>query len=657
MSTETSLSGKVWNFIENDSEKIMEITRTIGISDLVANVLLNRGFSDCSEISKFLDAKLKNTIPDPSLFLDMGEGVRRLRKAILSHKPSESELLLRDTRCMEGTGSTQQEADYGLQSKPPESGLLLGDTERRSGAYTDVHEHSSTGSTQQETDCGGFPEKVMIFGDYDVDGITSTYLLARYLSAVGLQPICHLPNRFADGYGFSEKFLDMAIENGVTLIITVDTGIGAIDEVEKAKLAGIDFIVVDHHAQVHDTLPNAVAVINPNRKDQSEVEGSHIRHLCAAGVVLMLITALQRELKECGFFASEKDAPDLLELIGVVAIGTLCDIMELKGINRAIIKYALSNNRYPIGINHLAQTLNLKKISSADDLGFFIGPALNAAGRLDDPHTALRLLFSECDEEASKIASQLVTLNNNRKAIEKGMVAEALAMIEVEHLSRNPGLCVYKRDWHEGVIGIVAGKLKEKFSRPAFVISLNKDGIGKGSARSIPGLHVGELLANAVEGGLLIGGGGHSQAGGFSIAEDKIPKFTDFINSSIKPGYVPALNIDCTITPLSDLTQIALDMKVLEPFGRGIEKPIFCMRGVKVAEIKETSSGTHLMLWLRGECTSRSVKAMLFNYHSRMGIVTKLEKGLDTMFDVAGHINVHEQYGPSFLVEDMRLSQ
>ncbi|MDR1365312.1 MAG: single-stranded-DNA-specific exonuclease RecJ [Holosporales bacterium] len=584
MHTQISFSGNVWNFFRNDPEEVAEVAMATGVTSLVANIFLNRGISDPSEIKMILDSKLKNTIPDPSLFLDMDKGVERLANAVANR------------------------------------------------------------------------ERIMILGDYDVDGITSAYLMVKYLSDVGAPPTYLLPNRFTDGYGVSKRALSMAVDNGVNLIIAVDTGINAINEIHKAKQAGIDSIVIDHHAQVCDALPEAVAIINPHRKDQHEICGSHIKSLCAAGVVLMFIIALQRELKRRKFF-SDKLEPNLLDLTGVVALGTLCDVMELKGVNRAIVKRALLDGKYPLGIYQLMQTLNMTKISSAEDLGFFIGPAMNAAGRLGDPTIALKLLLSKNDEEAADIALKLVSMNKKRKEIEKQIVNEAIAMCEAGQLFHNSGICVYGDGWHEGVIGIVAGRLKDKFHKPSFVISFNQDGIGKGSARSVPGAHLGELLASAKNDGLIIEGGGHSQAGGFTISRDQISRFADFVNTNIRADYVPTLDIDCKITTMSNFAQITRDLAVMEPFGVGMEKPLFCIERVRIRDAKRVGNDrSHLMLWLSGERPGKMLKAMIFHCHAKHNLVNHIEKRTDDLFDVAGYINIHERYGKSFFVQDARIA-
>jgi single-stranded-DNA-specific exonuclease len=268
----------------------------------------------------------------------------------------------------------------------------------------------------------------------------------------------------------------------------------------------------------------------------------------------------------------------------------------------------------------------------------------------------MKLLLAETDDEAECIASKLVSMNSRRKEIEKRIVDEAVAIVEATQLSKNTGICVYGDGWHEGVIGIVAGRLKDRFHKPAFVISFNKDGLGKGSARSIPGIHLGELLAAAKNEGLLVSGGGHAQAGGFTITKDQIAAFSDFINSMVSAGYIPTLDIDYTLTPMSDLNRISRDLSVIAPFGKGIGKPLVCMEKVRVESTKKICSGSHMVLWVSGECTAKKVKAMIFHCGAKRNVLAPIEQNIGDLFDMVGYINVHEQYGPSFFVEDVRAS-
>ena len=395
-----SFSGKVWNFLEADEAQLADTKRGSQISDLVARVLINRGFTDFAEVNNFLNAKLKNTLPDPSLLLDIDKAVDRIFEAIQKN------------------------------------------------------------------------QNITILGDYDVDGITSTYLMVKYLRLIGCDPKFYIPNRFTDGYGISENSIEVAVQNAAELVIAVDSGTNSISEIETARNIGIDFIILDHHTQLQAILPDAVAVVNPNRLDQKEIGFAHIKNLCAAGVVFLFLIAIQRKLRSSNFF-DDKPEPDLLKCADIVTLGTLCDVMELRGINRVVTKYTMAKNEYSQGIRALMTAFNIEKISSPEDLSFFIGPAINAAGRVGDPHVALNLFLEESAERSGKIASCLVELNQKRKTIERQLFSDALLMISEKKLSTNKGICVFGENWNEGVIGIVAGKLKDKFQKPVFVISIS----------------------------------------------------------------------------------------------------------------------------------------------------------------------------------------
>ena len=578
-----SFSGKIWNFLECDQELISDIKRNSEINDLVARILINRGFSDASEIDAFLNAKLKNTIPDPSLLLDMDNAVQRTVEAIFKK------------------------------------------------------------------------QNITIFGDYDVDGITSTYLIVKYLNILGLSPKYYVPNRFSDGYGVSKESIQKAIDDQADLLITVDSGINSINEVEFANLSNLDVIILDHHIQISEKLPNAKAVVNPNRRDQKGIPNAHINNLCAAGVVFMFMIALQRELRNKNFFEN-KNEPNLLDFIDIVTLGTLCDVMEIKGINRAIVKYFMKTEKYSTGISSLMTAFNIEKITSPEDLSFFIGPAINAAGRVGDPSVALNLLLEDSPEKSLKIAGALIDLNKQRKSLEKQLLADAMFMVSENELFNNKGICVFGDHWHEGVIGIIAGRLKDKFQKPSFVISFNSDGIGKGSARSVPGIHLGDFFEKAKLNNVIINGGGHSLAGGFSISKDQIEKFNEFLNKNISGEFINSIDIDYTLSHISNLNQISKDLAKIEPFGKGIEKPVFCMKRVRIKNVKKTNSGSHLMMNFSGEFGDGNIRAVIFSTSSKSDIVNSIDENKDGLFDIVGSINFHEQFGGSIVIEDIRLS-
>ncbi len=578
-----SFSNKLWNFIESDESLISEISKELKISEIAARILVNRGIKTSSEAFAFLNAKLKNTIPDPLLLLDMDEGIKRVIEAIKKN------------------------------------------------------------------------QQITILGDYDVDGITSTCLLIKYFKYIGFPVKFYIPNRFSDGYGISDNSIEVIMQNKTDLLITVDSGINAVEEIAKINSLGIDTIIIDHHTQTASNLPNAIAVINPNRIDQEEIEGSYIKNLSAAGVVFLFLIGFQRELRNLGFFKNQKEL-NLIDLSDIAALGTLCDVMDLRGINRALLKYTLAKNQYSKGILSLMNLFNIQKINSPEDLSFFIGPAINSAGRVGDPHIALNLLLEESDERSQEIANKLYNLNIQRKNIEKQVLAEAIKIINEHNLTNNSVICVFENNWNEGVIGIVAGKLKDKFQKPVFVITFDQGGHGKASARSLKGIHLGEFIEKAKSHNLIIKGGGHELAGGFSIEKEKISDFIAFVNSEITGVFHNSIDIDYSISCFSSLDNIAMDLSYIGPFGKSMEKPVFCLKRARIRHFKQTSSFNHIMFNFSNEFDKGNVKAILFNCNSKLEIIKQIENNKFELFDIVGYVNYSEQFGSSIIIDDLKLS-
>jgi single-stranded-DNA-specific exonuclease len=580
----TSFLGKSWRFPDYDMSKLELIKRETGVNDIVARIFINRGLEKPEEVVAFLKAKLKNTIPEPSLLLDMDKGVDRLVRAILLN------------------------------------------------------------------------EKVMIFGDYDIDGVTSTYLIVEYLRLIEREPVYKVPDRFVDGYGLSEKIVEEAAEREVKLLIIVDAGIGSINEVMFAKNLGIDVIIIDHHTQTKPCIPEAVAVVNPNRADQKEIKYSYIKYLCAVGVVFVFMIALQRRLKSIAFFNERVKAVDLHKFIDVVALGTLCDSVRLIGMNRAIVKYCIKIGVCSRGILSLMEAFEIPKIDSPDGFSFYIGPAMNAAGRVGNPMMALELLLENDLTESRKISEKLLEFNNMRKEIEKQALSDALSIIHSMNLNTNNGICVFGDGWHEGVIGIISGRIKDKFNKPSFVISFNQEGIGRGSSRSVSGCHIGHFFEKARGEGIILDGGGHALAGGFSIHKSKIKEFLGFIDKNITNcNLTNTLNIDYSISAKSSLQRVREEISLLEPFGMGIEKPIFAIKRVRMRCIRETKSGAHKMLTFVGESGNCFVQSIVFGAAVKDQFMKLLEENRDNLMDIAGRINTNK-YGDSFVIEDARLS-
>ncbi|MDR0630851.1 MAG: single-stranded-DNA-specific exonuclease RecJ, partial [Holosporales bacterium] len=556
--------------------------RELEINDIAAKILINRGFLDLKEVDSFFKVKLKNIIPEPSLFLDMDKGVDRLIKAIMAQ------------------------------------------------------------------------QRIMVFGDYDIDGITSTYLVIEYLRLIGIKAFYKIPNRFLDCYGLSEKIVLEAVQHKIDLLITVDCGTGSIDEVAIAKRHGIDVVIIDHHAQTKNTLPSAVAVINPNRPDQEEIEYSGIKCLCAVGVAFIFIIALQRRLKEIGFF-SDKDIPKLDKFMDIIALGTLCDSVRLIGINRAVVKYCLNNKIQTNGILALMKAFNIQEIHSPDDFLYYIGPAINAAGRLGDPTLALNLFLEDDPDKSLRIANSLIELNKERRVIEKQAISDALAMISEIKIKPNSGICIFKNGWNDGIIGIISGRLKDKFNRPVFVISFNKDGIGRGSSRSIQGFHIGQFFEKARAENIIIDGGGHALAGGFSIYKDKIQDFIEFMHCNIQCDFTNNLDIDYVLSANSDLEKIYKEFSILAPFGAGIESPIFVIKRARIKCIKNSRLGTSLMLLLSDEFGNGRISAVIFGISNKMKFIESIQKNKDNVIDIAGRLSIN-RHGNKFVIEDARLS-
>src|SRR5438874_5722581 len=373
-------------------------------------------------------------------------------------------------------------------------------------------------------------ESIAIFGDYDVDGATSAALLVLLLRRLGAEPIVYIPDRLMEGYGPSGKALVELKARGASVAVCVDCGAQAFEALEEARAAELDVIVVDHH-QCASQLPVAFAMINPNRLDES-VDGAAHGHLAAVGMAFLLGVALLRELSGRGVFEALAE-PKILDLLDIVALGTVADVARLKSLNRAFVAQGLRimAARQNIGLTALAGAARLVKPPSCRDLGFALGPRINAGGRVGKSDLGVRLLTATDPEEAREIAAELDRLNEERRAIEMLVCEQAEA--QAGEQSDAPVVIVMSGGWHQGVIGIVAGRIKERFGRPAIVIAETEDGSGKGSGRSISGVDLGAAVLAAKDSGLLIAGGGHAMAAGLTVPPGGLEPFRDFINERL----------------------------------------------------------------------------------------------------------------------------
>jgi single-stranded-DNA-specific exonuclease len=418
-------------------------------------------------------------------------------------------------------------------------------------------------------------ETIAIFGDYDVDGATSSALLVLLLRRLGVEPMVYIPDRLMEGYGPSGAALVQLKERGASLAVTVDCGAQAFDALQEAKDAALDVIVVDHH-QCATLLPVAFALINPNRLDERELGAAH-GHLAAVGMAFLLGVAVIRELRDRGFFEGREE-PKLIDLLDLVALGTVADVARLHTLNRAFVTQGLKvmAARQNIGMNALAEAARLVKPPSCRDLGFALGPRINAGGRVGKSDLGVRLLTSVDPEEARTIAAELDRLNEERRAIEMQVCDQA--MEQADKLNGAPVLTVMGQGWHPGVIGIVAGRLKERFGRPAIVIAEVEDGTGKGSGRSIGGVDLGAAVLAAKDSGLLVAGGGHAMAAGLTLAPGGLEAFREFIGERLSADVARALDgrallLDAILSPRGVAGELCDALEQAGPYGAGWPAP------------------------------------------------------------------------------------
>ena len=417
--------------------------------------------------------------------------------------------------------------------------------------------------------------RIAIFGDYDVDGATSAALLVLLLRRLGADPMVYIPDRLMEGYGPSGKALVELKAQGAAVAVCVDCGAQAFDALQEAKDAGLDVVVVDHH-QCASLLPVAHAMINPNRLDES-ADGALHGHLAAVGMAFLLGVALLRELRGRGAFEALEE-PKIIDLLDLVALGTVADVARLKSLNRAFVTQGLRvmAARQNIGLSALAEAARLVKPPSCRDLGFALGPRINAGGRVGKSDLGVRLLTSTDPEEARTIAAELDRLNEERRAIE--MIVTDQATLQASRLDDDPVITVMSPGWHPGVIGIVAGRIKERFGRPAIVIAETEDGTGKGSGRSISGVDLGAAVLAAKESGLLIAGGGHAMAAGLTLPAGGVEPFREFINERLsadieKARGERALLLDALLAPGGVVGALCDALDAAGPYGAGWPSP------------------------------------------------------------------------------------
>lgn len=457
-------------------------------------------------------------------------------------------------------------------------------------------------------------EAVTVYGDYDVDGATSAALLIRLLRTLGHEAKYYIPDRLLEGYGPSGEALVRIAEQGSSLIVTVDCGAMAHQALEMARGAGVDVIVVDHHKCAAE-LPCALALVNPNRLDEEQEAAAH-GHLAAVGVAFLLAIATVRTLRQRGFFGSRPE-PDLFALLDLVALGTVADVAALHGLNRALVSQGLKvmSRRDSVGMAALIDASRLTRAPTCSDLGFALGPRINAGGRVGESTLGVRLLTTEDPEEARTIAAQLSALNEERRAIEAMVQEQAEAQVDSQH--NRAVLTLAGRGWHPGVIGIVAGRIKEKTGKPTLVIALDADeaGHGKGSGRSIAGVDLGAAIIAAREHGLLIAGGGHAMAAGLTVEAGKLDALGQWLDERLGNTVSAAMAsqamlLDLAVAPGGLTPALVEELESAGPYGMGWPGPRVAVGPVRL--VKADLVGTdHVRLIARGE-DGASFKAIAF---------------------------------------------
>jgi len=424
-------------------------------------------------------------------------------------------------------------------------------------------------------------ENIAIFGDYDVDGATSAALLCGFLRAAGVDPLIHIPDRIFEGYGPNSGAIQSLAGRGAKLLITVDCGTTSMEPLTEAKRLGLDVVIIDHH-QADEHLPPAVAIVNPNRLDDL----SALNHLAAVGLVFLTIVAINRELRRRGFWSGARAEPDLLGFLDLVALGTVADVVPLKGLNRAFVAKGLlaMRRRERVGLTALMDVGRLSGPPEPWHLGFLLGPRINAGGRIGRADLGVNLLLEQDSSEATRMAEELDRLNRERQAIEQATLghAEAEAMAALGLEDKGAVVVTASEGWHPGIVGLVAARLKERFGRPAFAIALEPGDSGTGSGRSITGVDLGRAVRQAVADGLLIKGGGHAMAAGVTLRKSALAPFRAFLEETLAADVDvarrdSALLIDAAMTATSATPEFHASIASAGPFGSGNPEPVVAL--------------------------------------------------------------------------------
>jgi single-stranded-DNA-specific exonuclease len=427
--------------------------------------------------------------------------------------------------------------------------------------------------------------RIAIFGDYDVDGATSSAILARYLRWLGLDPLIHIPDRIIEGYGPNGPAIEALKADGAELLVTVDCGSTSFEAFDVSSRLGLDVVVIDHH-QVGEELPDVRALVNPNRQDDLSGQG----HLAAVGVTFLFLVGLNRELRRRGAFKGRAE-PDLMLLLDLVALGTVCDVVPLKGLNRAYVTRGLAvmHKRLNPGLRALADAARVVGKPAPYHLGFLIGPRINAGGRIGDAALGARLLTCDDQAMAREIAARLDQLNTERQAMEAEMLEEAGAQAAVAVEREDPAVLITGSDgWHPGIVGLIASRLKEAHRRPAFAVAFDAEGKGTGSGRSIQGVDLGKAVREAVDLKLLEKGGGHAMAAGLTVMRDRLEEVSAFFHERLSGDVDEAaskrdLKVDAALTATGANLDLLEKLEQAGPFGASHPEPVFAFPAHRIA--------------------------------------------------------------------------
>lgn len=500
-------------------------------------------------------------------------------------------------------------------------------------------------------------EKVAVFGDYDVDGATSTALLNRFFRAIGRDLRVYIPDRLKEGYGPNAPALRGLRQDGVNVVITVDCGTLAFAPLEDAASIGLDVVVVDHHL-AEPELPKAIAVVNPNRLDEAPGFGQ----LAAVGVAFLLIVAVNRRLRARGYYTNDCPEPNLLGWLDLVALGTVCDVVPLTGLNRALVGQGLKilRGRSNAGLAALADVAGVAEPPGAYHLGFLLGPRVNAGGRVGQADLGTRLLSTDDARLAGQIAGELDRYNRERQEIEAGVLQEAMA--ELEHVPDSAALALVARQgWHPGVIGIVAARVREAAGRPSFVIALDENGISKGSGRSIPGVDLGAAVVAAGQAGLLVNGGGHAMAAGLTVETAKLNELKAFLNERLaaaveKAGASASMGFDGALGIGGANADLCDKLEQLGPYGSGNPEPRFALAGARVITADVVGEKHVRCLLASGDGSGPRLRAIAFrSIHNDLGAALLQARQTGSALHIGGHLRADHWRGErrvQFMLED-----